>query len=103
MDDELEWTPSNDNECKFHIAWGRAGLGRSLSAEEIEALKNRLTKLADGKNIISANFLPAEVLWMENNVDNMKLQRITSDTADGSIWCIIGPDAETVKNYVDGI
>jgi hypothetical protein len=92
---------------KFRIPWGRPALGRDLTQDEIEKLKERLKELSDEKNVISARFLPAELKWIEENVENCHVIRVTEDIDDfntnGMIWAIIGIDEKTAENYCSHI
>lgn len=88
---------------KFRIPWGMSSIVHPLTEDDIETLKRRLEAKGSTGNIISANFTFPEVKWMEDNLDNAFIQRITDDTEDGSVWTVIGPDKETVVNYVSKI
>jgi len=81
---------------RFDIPWGAPALGRTLEDHEIASLKDKLTELAKGTNVISTELMPAECRWIEDNVKNCHTMRVTDDTGDGSVWILIGPDKETV-------
>lgn len=91
----------------FEIPWGHPPLERDLTQEEIEDLKKRLTNMASRSNVVSDTFIPAELRWIEENVKNCYIIRVSSDIdggfEDGKTWAVIGADKESALNYYNRI
>jgi len=81
----------------FKLKWGQPGLGRSLEPEEILDLRKRLIKAAIDSRVFHIQLLPAEITWINDNIDNANLKQVTSDTEDDKTWCILGVDKESVE------
>jgi len=87
----------------FALKWEKEGLGRKLNPNEIRILSRNLAKEAEKSRTFHIQMIPPEITWVRENISNAYLKVVTSDTDDGSTWCIVGVDEESVMHEYNKI
>ena len=88
---------------EFKLEWGRVPLGRDLNVDEVKILLDTLQSKADGVNVFHANFLPAEIEFIRENVENAHLIPLSDINYGSYTECVVGIDEETAKHEVSKI